>query len=55
MDRMAMMMEDDLWMSGRMECLACAAVWIGVWPLGCDDLECPNCRGTDTCSHNQEE
>lgn len=39
---------DDLWCHGIVECLTCGHKWIGVWPLGADELECPKCEGTDT-------
>lgn len=36
------------WCTGKAECLACEHEWIAVWPLGANDLECPNCGGRDT-------
>ena len=41
-------MIDLPWCCGPCECLQCGAEWRGVWPLGCCDLECPECGSTDT-------
>lgn len=38
----------EAWCHGPCECLDCGNKWVGVWPLGADDLECPNCFSNDT-------
>lgn len=34
--------------AGKAECLDCKRAWVAVWPLGADNLECPNCHSTNT-------
>jgi len=41
-------MLDAPWCNGPCECLQCGKEWMGVWPLACDDLECPECGSRDT-------
>lgn len=36
------------WCTGNAECLTCGHEWLAVWPLGANDLECPNCGESDT-------
>ena len=36
------------WCHGMCECLACGYKWMGVWPVGADDLICKSCGSTDT-------
>lgn len=36
------------WAHGAVSCNDCGHRWIGVWKLGADALECPNCHSTDT-------
>jgi DNA-directed RNA polymerase subunit RPC12/RpoP len=41
-------MTDVGWCAGSAECLSCEHKWIAVWPLGGDDLACPECGSMDT-------
>lgn len=41
------------WCCGPVECLECGAKWIGVWPLGADNLECA-CGSTDTVREHEQ-
>lgn len=43
------------WLHGLCECLACGDSWVGVWPLGADDLVCPRCNSKDTVREESEE
>lgn len=38
-------MENDKgWIGGKVICDICDYVWIAVYHIDCDRLECPNCR-----------
>lgn len=34
--------------AGQAQCNQCRNVWVAVWPLAADNLECPDCHSTDT-------
>lgn len=38
----------EWWCAGRAECLQCNNEWTAVWELGCEPLECPECKSKDT-------
>lgn len=40
--------EEQPHLVGTAECFDCEHSWLTVWPLGADNLECPNCHSRDT-------
>lgn len=34
--------------AGVVECIPCDKHWTASWPVGCEPLICPHCKGIDT-------